>query len=146
MNEAQPIALTLCLCLLTAVSRILLKHGIESSNALTGMVVSLIIGWIALTLASLFTVPLSAFNTKGVLFFALIGLVAPPVVRYLTYIGVERLGAARSDPVRALTPLFAVVFAMLFLGEKVGLNAFWGTLLIIGGVWLLSREGGRGGA
>ena len=100
----------------------------------------LLIGWIALALLSVFTVPLSAFNLKGVLFFALIGLVAPPVVRYLTYIGVERMGAARSDTVRALTPLFAILFATLFLGEKAGAYVLWGTLLIIFGVWLLSRE------
>ena len=80
MSEAQPVTLTLCLCLITAVSRILLKHGIQSSNALTGMVFSLVIGWIALALLSVFTVPLSAFNLKGVLFFALIGLVAAVAV------------------------------------------------------------------
>lgn len=142
MSDAQPITLTLILCLITAVSRILLKRGIEGSNALTGMVFSLVIGWLALTTIAVATVPLAAFNLKGVLFFALIGLVAPPVVRYLTYIGVERVGAARSDPVRALTPLFAILFAMLFLGEKAGPAVFWGTLLIIFGVYFLSREGG----
>ena len=102
--------LTLCICFLTAISRVLLKLGFEKSNPLTGMVVSVVIGCLMLDSAALIFSNPNDYSWNGVLFFAGIGIVAPPVVRYLTYLGVHTLGAARSDPVRSLTPFFAILF------------------------------------
>jgi uncharacterized membrane protein len=135
------LTLTFVLCLLTASSRILLKRGMESSNALTGMVVSLLIGWLFLAPAALVSSSWADVNLHGVLFFAGIGVVAPPAVRYLTYLGVEKVGASRSDPVRSLTPFFAILFAILFLGESFGWPLVLGTVLIVFGVLMISREG-----
>ena len=140
------VPLTFTLCLITAISRILLKKGLVQSNALTGMVVSLVVGWVALAITSAILLPANTqFDLRSILFFAGIGLVAPPVVRYLTYIGVDRLGASRSDPVRSLTPFFAILFAILFLREEATIYVFLGAGLIFAGVLLLSRGGGGAG-
>lgn len=118
----QIIFLVLLLCLLTSISRIFLKKGMVKSNALTGMVASLLVGWLALVSACLLYADFSKLTLRGGLFFALIGIVAPPAVRYLTYKGIDSLGAARSDPLRSLTPFFAILFAGFFLPKKSALS------------------------
>lgn len=127
-------------CIITAFSRIVLKKGLMHSNAITGMVYSLFFGWIALTIMTLIDYSNQKFSLNGILFFSAIGVIAPPVVRYLTYIGVEKLGASRSDPIRSLTPLFAVVFAFIFFDEKFSLSSLWACILIVAGTFFLSRD------
>lgn len=136
------IKLTLFMCLLTAISRILLKRGLASSNAVTGMIFSIVIGGVILLLVTIASVEINATHLPGILFFAGIGCIAPPLVRYMTYLGVEKLGAARSDPIRSLTPFFAIFFAVLFLGEKIGFYVIAGTTMIFIGVYFLSRKMG----
>lgn len=127
------------ICFITASSRVLLKKGLGSSNALTAMVYSLIIGWAALMALSVFTGAWAHWQTEGAIRFALIGIVAPPVVRYLTYKGVDLLGAARSDPIRSLTPFFAIAIAVTWGQEAVSLRIWCGSALILLGVVLLSQ-------
>ena len=105
------------------------------------MVYSLLFGWIALTTLLLLDFKNQTFSLKGAFFFAAIGFVAPPIVRYLTYIGVEKLGASRSDPIRSLTPLFAIAFAFIFFGEAFNYSSLWACLLIIAGTYFLSKDG-----
>jgi drug/metabolite transporter (DMT)-like permease len=82
------------------------------------MVVSLGVGWATLVLACIALNPWHSLTMKGLIFFALIGTVAPPIVRYLTYLGIDKLGPARSDPIRSLTPFFAIVFASFFFPNR----------------------------
>ncbi len=134
------VALTLGSCLVTASSRIVLQRGFRYSNSLTAMVCTLFFGWIALgTLCAVFWKD-QRWSSQGLLFFAGIGIVAPPVVRFLTYIGVEKVGPSRADAVRSLTPLFALGFAGLF-AEQVTRFSWAATLLVIAGVWLIGRDG-----
>lgn len=133
-------SLTMVLCLITAISRIFLKKGLQTSNAITGMVMSIIIGAFALGVAALFFSPWPQnADWRGFAFFAMIGVVAPPVVRYLTYIGIDRLGASRSDPARSLTVFFAIFFAIIFLDEAFDPKIILGAVLTFVGVIFLSR-------
>lgn len=137
----QSIVAAFFICLISAISRIMLKRGMHASNALTGMVVSLVIGWIVLAGLTLALVSPSSYNLKGILFFSMIGIIAPPVVRYLTYIGIDRLGASRSDQLRSLTPFFAIYFAVIFLNEPLNAAILAGTVCIFSGVLLISHDG-----
>ena len=112
----------------------------STSNAITGMVFSLVFGWITLLVLFLGSYSEQTYSLPGVLFFSALGVVAPPVVRYFTYIGVEKLGPSRSDPIRSLTPLFAVVFAFIFFNEPFSPLAILSCLLIVFGTQLLGRD------
>jgi drug/metabolite transporter (DMT)-like permease len=59
-------------------------------------------------------------------------------VRQLTYIGIEKIGAARSGPIRASVPLWSAAVAIIFLGERITLPIALGTLLVVGGILLIS--------
>jgi uncharacterized membrane protein len=56
----------------------------------------------------------------------------------LSYVGIEKIGVARSVPIANSSPIFASVFAVLFLAEAWVLQNIVGTLLVISGVIILS--------
>ena len=52
----------------------------------------------------------------------------------------KSIGVARAVPLAATYPLFSLVWAMLLLGQGVSALSFLGTVVILLGIWLLSRE------
>lgn len=87
-----------------------------------------------------FNVPLASFWTPAIGYFIAAGLFAPGLGRTLTYMGIERVGIARSVPIVNCSPVFASIFAVYFLGESWPLQNFLGTLLVIIGVVILSSS------
>jgi len=55
-------------------------------------------------------------------------------------IALKSIGVARAVPLAACYPLFSLVWATLLLGEGVTLLAVAGTIVILFGIWFLSRE------
>lgn len=135
------IFLAFLICILSSVARVFLKKGLVDSNVNTGMIFSLYVGWFVLCVLFLIeqiSAPFPSLN--GILFFCGIGLVAPPIVRYLTYVGVDKLGAASSDQIRSLTPFFGLVFADMFLKEHVSLRSYMAGFLIFIGLFILNMS------
>jgi drug/metabolite transporter, DME family len=66
------------------------------------------------------------------------GIFAPGIGRTLSYFGIEKIGVARAVPIVNSSPIFASMFAVLFLGEDWALQNVAGTLLVIAGVVMLS--------
>ena len=79
------------------------------------------------------------------LIFAAVGCIFPVVVSILAVRSNEKLGPAVSGAVGNVTPVFAVLGAVLFLGERLGLSQAAGLALVVGGVALLALRGGAGG-
>jgi len=65
------------------------------------------------------------------------------LVRQLTNIGIEKIGAASSGPFRASVPLWSAVIAIFFLGEKMTVAIAAGTLMVVGGILLISWRAGE---
>ena len=100
-----------------SIAHIFVRRGLAGSNAFTGSVISLgtstIIFW---TLAGLLA-PLSLLATPMIGYFMAAGFFAPAIGQTLGYIGMERIGVARSSPIVNTSPMFSSIFAVLFLGE-----------------------------
>ncbi|MFQ5842709.1 MAG: EamA family transporter [Thermodesulfobacteriota bacterium] len=124
-----------------ALHNVLIKKGLRYSNPATGLITSLVINMIVLWGLSLLFVPLEFLTHRGILIFVLVGLFQPGFTRFLTYKGIQTLGVAITDPIRAITPMFSALLAILFLGEQMTLPIFCATLLIIAGVTFLSHRG-----
>ena len=86
--------------------------------------------------------PLSSLNSASILIFVVVGFFQPGLTRLLTYKGIDALGVAITDPIRATTPLFSAMMAIIFLGEKITLPMIVATLMIIAGITLLSWRAG----
>ncbi|HZD40784.1 MAG TPA: DMT family transporter [Terriglobales bacterium] len=124
-----------------ALHNMLTKKGLRYSNPATAVLSSLLINMIFLWGVSILFVPLDSLTSPAILIFVLVGLFQPGLTRLLTYKGIENLGIAITDPVRATTPLFSALMAILFLGERMTIPIAVATLLIIAGITLLSFRG-----
>ncbi|MGZ8424639.1 MAG: DMT family transporter [Candidatus Binatia bacterium] len=123
-----------------SIAHIFVRRGLNGSNAFTGSVISLgtstVIFW---SLASLLA-PLSLLATPMIGYFMAAGFFAPAIGQTLGYIGMERIGVARSSPIVNTSPMFSSIFAVLFLGEIWLAQNILGTCLVILGVVILSTS------
>ncbi len=77
--------------------------------------------------------------------FVLAGAFAPCLARNFLMIGYRRMGMARSDVIAGSMPFFALILAVVLIGERPSTRAILGTLGIVSGIALLSykREEGK---
>ncbi|MFQ5850275.1 MAG: DMT family transporter [Candidatus Binatia bacterium] len=123
-----------------AISHILVRRGLATSNAITGSIISIASSAAVVWILVFLFIPLSSFWTHAVWYFAVGGIFAPGIARILVYIGIGRIGVARSVPVVNTAPMFASVLAVFFLGEVWTIQNVIGTSLVILGVVILSRS------
>ena len=135
---AEYFAFQAALCF--SVAHILVRRGLVNSNALTGSVVSLATSAATFWMLLPFFVPLSALWAPAIGFFIAAGFFAPAIGQTLGYLGIERIGIARSTPIVNSAPIFSSLLAVFFLGEVWVLQNIIGTGLVIIGVIILSSS------
>jgi uncharacterized membrane protein len=123
-----------------AVSHIFIRRGLAQSNPTAGFCISISISALVLWFLAAMYLPLSSFWTHAILYFALSGIFATGLGRMLIYVGIDRIGVARSVPVAGSAPMFASILAVLVIGETWSLQNFSGTLLVILGIVVISRS------
>ena len=84
------------------------------------------------------------FDWRAAAIFAGVGCIFPVVVSILSVRSNERLGPAIAGAAGNITPLFAVLGAVLFLGERIRPGQALALVLVVGGVALLALRGGTG--
>lgn len=133
---AEYFAFQTALCF--SIAHIFVRRGLVHSDALTGSLISLGTSAAIFWLLSLLLVPLSALQTPAIGYFILGGVFAPAIGQTLGYIGIEKIGVARSSPIVNISPMFSSTFAVLFLDEVWTAQNILGTCLVILGVMILS--------
>ena len=123
-----------------SIAHVLIRRGLVHSNALTGSVISLSTSALVLWLLVFSMFPLSALWTPAIGYFIVAGFFAPAIGQTLGYIGIERIGVARSAPIVNSAPIFSSTLAVIFLGELWVLQNILGTMLVILGVVILSSS------
>ena len=128
--------------LLFALHNMFTKKALRYSNPATAVISSLLINIVFLWGVSILFVPLASLTRASILIFVVVGFFQPGLTRLLSYKGIDSLGVAITDPIRATTPLFSAAMAIIFLGEKITLPIIAATLMIIAGITLLSWRSG----
>ncbi len=121
-----------------SIAHVLIRRGLVGSNALTCSLISLATTAAIFWLLVVILIPLSALWTPAIGYFIAAGVFAPAIGQTLGYIGIERIGVARSTPIVNSAPIFSSSFAVLFLGEVWTAQNILGTLSVIIGVIILS--------
>jgi DME family drug/metabolite transporter len=121
-----------------SIAHILIRRGLVGSNAMTGSFISLTVSALVLWSLVPFFTPLAALWTPAIAIFLGAGILAPGIGRTLSYVGIEKIGVARSVPIANSSPIFASMFAVIFLAENWVVQNILGTLLVIAGVIILS--------
>lgn len=127
---------------LFALHNMFTKKALRFSNPATGVISSLLINVVFLWAMSVLFVPFANVTASALLIFVGVGIFQPGLTRLLTYKGIDKLGVAITDPIRASTPLFSALMAILFLNEQITLPIVVATLMIIAGITLLSWRPG----
>ncbi len=119
-------------------SAVLVRMGLRDLSTWTGTLISLTSGLVftGTLVAVLQFDELLAISVTALLLFGVIGVLNFPMGRFFNYLAMDRLGVARSTPILASAPLFAVILAVIFTGEEVGLATALGIAMILGGLYV----------
>lgn len=124
------------------------QFGLRHMDGLAGAKVSIssaaALLWLLLPLRGL-----DGWNPQGAGVFLALGLFFPVAVTLLAYEANRRMGPTIAGAIGSTAPLFAVLGAVLFLGETLGLSQIAATLAIVAGSTVLvwrgqSSDGGEG--
>lgn len=140
----SPQLLALASAVAYAVCIISARLGLRYSNAATVTYVSLLMHNLTLWPAVFLTRGVPEVEPAALYWFLASGSMQP-VIRLMTYKGVQRIGASRSYALRASAPLFSAAVAVLLLGERATVPVAAGTLSIVAGIFVISWQGGGAG-
>jgi drug/metabolite transporter (DMT)-like permease len=115
--------------------------GLKYQDAASGARVSIPTAALLFWLLAPF-VDLAGWQAAAIGIFVLVGLFFPAAVTLLTFAANRRLGPTVTGAIGSTAPLFAVLSAVLFLDETLGLRELSATALIVLGTVALSRHGG----
>lgn len=134
--------------LLYSISNVLVKKGIDASQADNGVQITTLVNTIILLLVTIIywlsietTIPI---NLTGVLLFMLAGLLSTFLGRYLFFTGISKIGSSRATALKKSSPLFTLIFALVFLHEVFGLWPLIGIGLILFGLFIQGVQLFRG--
>jgi len=137
-----PQAIALLSAIAYALTFILSRRGLPYSTPLTITLVTLIVQTVGLWTVLFATTGVPKVAPLAMLVFIIAGILQF-VIRQLTYIGIDKIGAALSGPLRATVPFWSAAVAIIFLGEHITLGITAGTLLVFAGILLISWRAGE---
>jgi len=113
---------------------VLTRLGIRTAGPYVAAVITSSVVFVAFA-AALYLRGLGPENSwTAAMWFLLMGLCSTGPGRLLFYFSVRRIGVSRASVMVAFTPLFSILIAVAFLGERPSLLLLAGTLLIVGGI------------
>ena len=133
-------SLALSAATLFGVALVLTHRGLRHTNPLHGALVSIPTAASLLWLLSPFTVRLADWNGDAALIFLGIGALFPASVTLLTFEANRRLGPSVTGTLGSVTPLFAVAWAILFLGEQPTMVQGAAILAVVAGIALIAFD------
>jgi drug/metabolite transporter (DMT)-like permease len=116
------------------------RYGLRYSTPITVTCVSVITQNVLLWSAVFLTGGIRSAAPAALLLFVLVG-VTQFAVRMFSYTGVHKIGASRSSALQSVSPLVSTLIAVVALHERPHPGVIAGTLLVVGGIVLLSRKG-----
>jgi DME family drug/metabolite transporter len=122
------------------VAAVLLRRALEYTSPVSAAVVSVTVTTALIWSLTVLTTPLGRVLTWRIWPFLVAGLVAPGLARLFFFMGVDRIGVARAYSLIAAAPLFAMLLAIAFLGERPGPLLSVGAVAIVTGGVLLARR------
>lgn len=143
MTGAAILALGAAFCF--ALALVLTQYGLRTVPSWRSPLYTIGSSMVAAWLGATIFVDWSGFDWPAALIFAGVGCIFPVIVSILAVRSNEWLGPAVSGAVGNVTPLFAVMGAVLFLDERLGWVQVVGLVLVVGGVVLMALRGGAGG-
>jgi drug/metabolite transporter (DMT)-like permease len=118
---------------------VFVRKGMRESTPVTA---TLVIAGVQVTILSLLLLlDIPMFNWGAILYFIIAGVFSAILGRTLNYISIDRLGVPISTSLSGTNPLFALILAVIFLGEDISINTLLGSFFVVAGIALMSGWG-----
>ena len=141
MTPATAVLAVLGAALFFALADICVKKALPFTTLITASLVTVAVQWLLYTAVILAAGTFSRLNLAGVIWFAVTGVLNPVLFLVFYLLGIQRIGVARSAPLKGSSPIFAFVCAFLVLGERLEVIQYIGIALAVGGIGIISTEG-----
>ncbi len=139
METSTALALLASAFLGTAV--VIANVGLRYLDPARGALVSIPSTTLLFGLLAVFLFRIEGWNAAAFAIFAAVGLIFPALVTFLNFASNRLTGPTVAGTISSTTPLFAVLGAILFLGEPLSPAATAGTAAIVLGVIALTARG-----
>ena len=139
LDPSTTLALLASAFLGTAV--VIANVGLRHLDPARGALVSIPSTTLLFGVLALFLFRGEGWNAAALAIFAVVGLIFPALVTFLNFESNRLTGPTVAGTISSTTPLFAVLGAMLFLGEPLKLAAVAGTAAIVLGMIALTAHG-----
>lgn len=113
------------------------RLGLNYSTPITATFISLSVRTVALWSAVFLTGGIPTVEPIAVVLVVVLGIIQT-ATSLLTFTGLYRIGASRSEPLRNSSPLWSTIIAIAILHEQAGFAILLGTILVVVGVTLIS--------
>jgi drug/metabolite transporter (DMT)-like permease len=140
MNTALLLSIASALCF--GLGMVTSRIGLRQLDARAGAAISIPSATLLFVATAPFTIEISTFNLGAALIFATVGLFYPALVTLLTFRSNEEIGPTVTSAISGTAPLFAMLAAVMFLGEHVPPQATAAAIGVAAGVALLSWQPG----
>lgn len=140
MNPSLAVALATASAVFFALFSILARRSMGGTTALTGALITLVVGLPILGACTLVFSSWEALTPRAAAWFALGGILAPGLGRFLLFLGIRFIGVGRTMPLVTVTPFLSSLVAMAWLGERPGLAVWAATSCVVAGCALLALK------
>lgn len=141
MPSSPHVLLALGSALFSAAASLLIQQGLLRSNFYAAFWINVAVGVVGLWSAVFLLIPSATWNWSTAHYFLASGLIGTAGGRLFRVVAIDKVGAPVATSILNMTPLFATVFAIAILGERVTVPIMLGTLVIVTGTVLLSFSG-----
>lgn len=122
-----------------AAGPMILKRGLAGVDPRAAMGGSLALAGLLLTPFAALELPSRAPTTGAFASMVVLGLICTALAFVLMALLVREIGPARSVVITYVNPVVAVILGVLVLGERPGVSAIAGLVLILAGSWVATR-------
>lgn len=133
--------LALVAALALAVQSLAVRRGTRTHRVAEVVAVMFVVNLLVLVpVAAVAAYPRYAVPAPALAAFATAGILGSLLARVRYFVGIARLGASRTEPLKALFPAVSVAVALLVLGEQVTPLLVGGAVLLVGGGLVVAAE------
>ncbi len=140
MGVSSAPVLALAAAFFFSLAGVILRRALALINPLTTACVSVTVTAVITWVVAASTDDLSLVFTPAAVPFLVAGFIAPGLSRLILFIGYSRIGVGRTVALMSITPLFAIVIAIIALRERPSLLLLVGASLIVGGGIVMARR------
>ena len=145
MTSSDAILAALSAALFFSLADISLKKALQYSSPTMAINVISWIQWVLFTVICWVTGAFSHISNPTFPWFFLTGFMNPALFLFFYMLGIRRIGVVRSAPLKSCSPIVSVICAFVVLGERLAALQYVGIALTIGGLFVITSEGLRGG-